>query len=866
MVVQPRYEGKTRTARSLVGKTEGVTRLNHGGSGRAVRAPSGRGLSPRATASQSQRLDHVVTEAEVRGNGCVAYPFDVNVIEYADVPAPPLISAGTARPKAPGAQALEGESVGRDKGRVGTCAKVPSSGVRAAGVSPSPEVRDVEEGSDLDVTLCDNASPVEVITVSGSDEEPVVIGRTHPRRGSVAADDAMGRGPRAKGTVAGYARAPLGQTCPEADEDQEIVSLLPSDAEESCEQVAMCYGTDGSEVLDDVVPPLPKLRVVDSRGVQKGLDGRAILPKPVHMVDRSGRPTPEDEACVVYHLPPASSALNLEQILARPEVLKARLDALGAEEREQFLGLISGETMKSSGTSQVVGRATKPQGGARGGTDGAGLAGSGPAPRAATPPALNESQHPVTVAEGRGREVESRVVPAPASNPPPVVPGGDGRMVSATTVSPWVPVRGPADRSLPTQQEGSYECTMLGVHGGIPRPVPLRRQMSSLPSCGLATRLDGEQGSSMERTVQPAGPPHARSTFWPATSTGVMLQEARGLSPPHEGTHSQGGSVMGQLYGSTVEGHPRMGGAVPLPRGGLQAGMACGSVSLPRIRDLKFSGEARDYLQFKADFWNRIGSKVDNCGTAILYLVNCMPADSDAAHEIRPFERMPNGGGYESAWKALDQKYGSPAALRTSWVTALKGPFRDIVECRRLFKEAAVCLEALEQTGGGADTAALVLAEIRISQMARDTFPHDLKNKFLRYEAQRRKEGGHPTLKGLVELMDVFVEEKGRTDKMRLAPKQTLWSVSEDTKADRRAKKAARKGDARSFAVQAPSSAEQPPKAPGESHQRSRGAGCSACGGLCARLASCNLFKGWSPQTRVPAPQRTLRPLSSLLS
>ena len=403
---------------------------------------------------------------------------------------------------------------------------------------------------------------------------------------------------------------------------------------------------------------------------------------------------------------------------------------------------------------------------------------------------------------------------------------------------------------MPTQQEGSHECTMLGVHGGLPRPVPLRRQTSSLPSCGLATRLDGGQGSGMERTVQPAGPPHTRSTPLPATPTTIVSHEAKGPSQLHEGTYSQREPVLVQPSGSTVEVRPRMGGEAPFPQGGLQAGMACGSVSLPRIRDLKFSGEARDYLQFKADFLNRIESKVDNSATAILHLANCMPADGDAAHEIRPFERMPNGEGYVSAWKALDRKYGSPVALRSSWVNALKGPFRDIVECRRLFKEAAVCLEALDQSGGGADTAALVLAEIRISQMARDTFPLDLKNKFLRFEAQQRRAGVHPTLKGLVELMDVFVEEKGRTDRMRLAPKQTPGSVSEDTNVGRRFKKAARRGDARSFAVQAPLSAEQPPKAPGESHQRSREARCSACGGQCARLRSCSLFNGWSPQRR----------------
>ena len=245
-------------------------RLGHGGSGRAARSPSGRGSAPRATALPSQRPDHVVAVSEVSGNRSVAYPIDADVIEYADVTAPPLTGARTTRPRAPGAQAPEGESVGRSNGWAGTSEDESGVSAKATGVPPSPEVRDVEEGSDLDVILCDDASSVEVITVPSSDEEPEAIGRTHPRTGRAAADDATGMGPRVRETVAGYTRVPGGQACPEADEDQEIMSLLPSDAEESFEQVAMHYGTVASEVLDDVAPPLPKLRWSTAEASGKG--------------------------------------------------------------------------------------------------------------------------------------------------------------------------------------------------------------------------------------------------------------------------------------------------------------------------------------------------------------------------------------------------------------------------------------------------------------------------------------------------------------------------------------------------------------------------------------------------------------------
>ena len=127
-------------------------------------------------------------------------------------------------------------------------------------------------------------------------------------------------------------------------------------------------------------------------------------------------------------------------------------------------------------------------------------------------------------------------------------------------------------------------------------------------------------------------------------------------------------------------------------------------------------------MQFRADFYHRIFTKVQDKATAMLHLDNCLPVGSEAAYEISPFSRMPDGLGFDQAWQALDKKYGTAVALEESWIKVLKGPFKDVVECLRVFKEAVVCFES-PRTPDGARIAGNILSAIRISEMARQDFP-----------------------------------------------------------------------------------------------------------------------------------------------
>ena len=61
---------------------------------------------------------------------------------------------------------------------------------------------------------------------------------------------------------------------------------------------------------------------------------------------------------------------------------------------------------------------------------------------------------------------------------------------------------------------------------------------------------------------------------------------------------------------------------------------------------------------------------------------------------------MPDGLGFDLAWQALDRKYGTAVALEESWTKVLKGPFKDVVECLRVFKEAVVCFESPKTPNG----------------------------------------------------------------------------------------------------------------------------------------------------------------------
>ena len=69
-----------------------------------------------------------------------------------------------------------------------------------------------------------------------------------------------------------------------------------------------------------------------------------------------------------------------------------------------------------------------------------------------------------------------------------------------------------------------------------------------------------------------------------------------------------------------------MGGARAHVRAHQHVATSCGTKNmLPKIRDLKFTGEARDYMQFRADFYHRIFILVQDKATAMLHLDNCLP-------------------------------------------------------------------------------------------------------------------------------------------------------------------------------------------------------------------------------------------------
>ena len=272
---------------------------------------------------------------------------------------------------------------------------------------------------------------------------------------------------------------------------------------------------------------------------------------------------------------------------------------------------------------------------------------------------------------------------------------------------------------------------------------------------------------------------------------------------------------------------------------------------LPKIRDLKFTGEARDYMQFRSDFYHRIFVLVHDKATAMLHLENCLPPASDALHEISPYARMPDGLGFDLAWQALDRKYGTAVALEESWTQVLKGPFKDVVECLRVFRQAVVTFES-PKTPNGATIASNILSAIRISEMARATFPADLKHKYLQYEAARRlKAGAGPTLRGLVDILEKFVNVKGRSDKMvgpskRSSDSEVSAAVRETqppaTQPKPQSVKRKQKRKGRSFAVQA-----HPEGRPGASDHESR---CSLCSGGCYRLRDCPKFKAMSVDQR----------------
>ena len=597
------------------------------------------------------------------------------------------------------------------------------------------------------------------------------------------------------------------------------------------EQTPMHHDTVESVVIpDEVAMAVPLEPVYNVRGELLQAGRQPELPTLIHMADvghmadGQGRALQGEEACVIVQHPPR--APTLREALANPALLEQELAGLDLETCQTVLNAVR----KQSGEiPRVVEPATMPRGGAGQGLAGVGMVGSS---HPVTPPTSNELSAPGAGTAGRSDGREGTGPPAPPSFPrfaPPGVELASG--ASGTPVQRWEVHGSTVERSVPNPP--GVQRAMTGARTSDSEPVPLTGVPIARPIIRHVVREDEGRGLGRARVEQPPTP----STSWDTSVDQPPCYPA---------------SVLVQPGDYALEGHPRMGGARAHVRAHQHVATSCGTKNmLPKIRDLKFTGEARDYMQFRSDFYHRIFVLVHDKATAMLHLENCLPPASDALHEISPYARMPDGLGFDLAWQALDRKYGTAVALEESWTQVLKGPFKDVVECLRVFRQAVVTFES-PKTPNGATIASNILSAIRISEMARATFPADLKHKYLQYEAARRLEAGAgPTLRGLVDILEKFVNVKGRSDKMvgpskRSSDSEVSAAVRETqppaTQPKPQSVKRKQKRKGRSFAVQA-----HPEGRPGASDHESR---CSLCSGGCYRLRDCPKFKAMSVDQR----------------